>query len=324
MQWLLTLVPSGLCRVWPNTDKDIYLFQLLAELLSDHYRFRPIDVGLAILALSAAALLSIPVQLSTFYMRNFRHRVHHRASLNRQHHYNEGQHPYRTVFLVGAFLVPVGSLAFTISATGPPTHFVIPVFFAGLVAFSGTLSIAECHLIVMDNFDISNLPEPLLSSGSGSTSRGSSNGGRPHGTQRPSSLVGSNDDFTTCHPAITSAFGIFQFVSLMAIAGAVGWSRYIDEGMGIRNGFGIFTGLTFLVTVALASVLWRWKEVRVLEVYTVRESEERSEIQATAAVMDNVRVCKVSILQRGQFTRWSEVNGMVYRGDEEGDAWRVR
>lgn len=272
------------------------------------------------MALSVGALLSVPVQLSTFYLRNFRHRVHHRGYPTTRHHYHEGQHPYRAVFFISIFLVPAASLAFTISATGPPIHFVVPVFFAGLVVFSGTLAIAECHLIIMENFDISNLPEPLLSSGSGSTSYGGGKGGRPHGTQRPSSLVGSNDDFTTCHPAITAAFGIFQFVSLASIAGAIGWSRYISEGIGVKYGLGIFTGITFLVTIALVGVLWRWNKVRVLEVYADQDSEYGS----GAGVTEEVRVCKISILQKGQLTRWSEVNGMVYRGDEEGDVWRVR
>ncbi|RPB08210.1 hypothetical protein P167DRAFT_466025, partial [Morchella conica CCBAS932] len=230
------------------------VFNLLGTLISTRYKFTLVDTGLALLALSAGALLSAPVQLSSFYLRNFRHRVHHRANSS-QHHYHEGQHPYRTVFLIGILLLPVSSLAFTISATGPSTHFFIPVFFAGLVIFSGTLVIAECHLIIMDNFDISNLPEPLLSR-------------RPHGTQRPTSLVGPNDDFTTCHPAITSAFGILQFVSLISIAGAVGWSRFIHEGIGIKNGLGIYTGISFLVTIALVAVIWRWKEVRILEVFT--------------------------------------------------------
>lgn len=287
---------------------------------SGRYNFTAVDTGLAIMALSVGALLSVPVQLSTFYLHNFRHRVHHRGHPTTRHHYHEGQHPYRAVFFISIFLVPAASLAFTISATGPPIHFVVPIFFAGLVVFSGTLAIAECHLIIMENFDISNLPEPLLSSGSGSTSYGGGKGGRPHGTQRPSSLVGSNDDFTTCHPAITAAFGIFQFASLASIAGAIGWSRYISEGIGVKYGLGIFTGITFLVTIALVGVLWRWNKVRVLEVY----ADQDSEYGAGTGVTEEVRVCKISILQKGQLTRWSEVNGMVYRGDEEGDVWRVR
>lgn len=294
----------------------------MTSLESTYYGFSAVDAGLAILGLSVGALLSVPVQLSTFYLPNFRHRVHHRGHPESRHHYHEGQHPYRTALFISVFLVPSASLGLTISAAGPPVHFIVPAFFAGLVTFSGTLAIAECHLIVMENFDISNLPEPLLSSGSGSTSHGVSDGGRLHGTQRPSSLVGSNDDFITCHPAITAAFGILQFMSLIAIAGAVGWSRSIAEGIGVKYGLGLFTGITFLMTIALVGVLWRWKEVRVLELYANHDSEGRLG-EPEARVTEEIRVCKISILQKGRFTRWSEVNGMVYGGDEE-DAWRVR
>lgn len=91
----------------------------------------------------------------------------------------------------------------------------------------------------------------------------------------------------------------------------------------MRNGLGIFTGITFVLTIALAGVLWRWKEVRVLEVYADPDPEGQP-AESGARIMEEVRICKVSVFQKGRFTRWSEVNGMVYRGDEEGNAWRVR
>ncbi|RPA94297.1 hypothetical protein L873DRAFT_1814648 [Choiromyces venosus 120613-1] len=118
------------------------IMRLLVRLLSYNYEFKSIDVGLAVLALPIASLPSIPFQLSTFYLRNFRHLAHHAA------HSSMGQHRYHSSLFFPAVLLPLSSLGFTISATGPSTHFTIPVAFAAAAFFSGTLAFAECHLIL--------------------------------------------------------------------------------------------------------------------------------------------------------------------------------
>ncbi|KAL7273664.1 hypothetical protein RUND412_003460 [Rhizina undulata] len=324
----------------------VMVARLLAQLISQQYLFKPVDLGLSILALPIGALLSIPVQLSTFYIHNFRHNHHSRQSPNNSilyPHRHQGQHPHRPALYLSTLLLPLSSIALTISATGPPTPFMLPVFFAALTTFAGTLAIAECHLLLFDNFDVSDLPE-LMSFRSGSVSRGSGNG--PHGTQRPASLalaVGAADGFTTCHPTISAGVAMFHFLAFIFAAGAIGWNVYVREDMKTRQGLGIYSGVTVAVTVAFVAFVGRWWKVRVLEVFDSADGdgrEERGDMgreerEDTGGVEDgsreegsrgsmSVRVCRVSVLQRGDWTRWSEVNGLEYWRDEEEEvgAWR--
>lgn len=117
------------------------------RLIFSNYRFKSIDVGLAVLALPTASLFSIPFQLSTFYLPDFRHLSRRVAHLTGTHS-SMGQHRYRGSLFFSTLLLPTSSLGFTISATSPSTHFMIPVAFAAAAFFSGTLAFAECHLIL--------------------------------------------------------------------------------------------------------------------------------------------------------------------------------
>jgi hypothetical protein len=172
-------------------------------------------------------------------------------------------------------------------------------------------------LILLDNWDVSDLPEPMHLSNTGSTHHGSGIGGLPHGTQRPASLHSgeSAEDFTTCHPAVSSGLAVFHGLSFLFGAITVGCSVYIVNGIGVRSGLGVYTGFTVLVTLALIAVLWRYKEVKAMEVFdtSVRESEQQA-----GREKEVVKMVKVSLLQRGKLTRWSEVNAMEYWGGRSG------
>lgn len=274
----------------------------------DAYGFRETRTGLAVLGTALGALFSVPVQLSTFYSTNFRHRSV--ITLRNRHygHRHKGLHPYRWALYVGSIMLPIASMALAISAGGPPTHYIAPIIFAALVSFSGTLAIAECHVLLMDNFDTSDLPEIALSSISGSTSQGASSTGLPHGTQRPIAIENPDvpDNFTTSHPTVTSGLAIFHGLSFVFAAAAVGFSTYIIDGIGIRGGLGVYTALTALFSAALAAVLWRRKGARMLEVFNVDDGSQ--------GMGDGVRICRISLLQQGKLSRWSEVNGMEYDG----------
>jgi len=161
-------------------------------------------------------------------------------------------------------MLPVSSLALTISAAGPPVRFGVPVFFAAVVSFSGAMVIAECYSTMMDNFDISDLPEPSLTPGSGSLSNSTTH---QHGTQLPANLNLSDDSFTTSHPCLSSGLAIFHGVAFLFAAMAVGVSTYIVEGTGVRSGLGASTALTCAMTVILVLALRRNKVARSAEVF---------------------------------------------------------
>jgi hypothetical protein len=48
-------------------------------------------------------------------------------------------------------------MAYTLASAGPPIHFMVPTVFAGLIGFLSNLAIAECHGIIMETYDTSDL-----------------------------------------------------------------------------------------------------------------------------------------------------------------------
>jgi hypothetical protein len=278
------------------------LLQLLASLITLEYGLSTTNIGIAIFALALGALLVVPTQLAVYYSTNFRHRSS-LAMHNRGYgHKDVGQHPYRRALRGGALLLPLSSITLAISALGPPVHFMVPVCLAALVSFLSALVVAECYIIMMDNFDISDLPEPLLATGSGSISQGANSTHHPHGTQRPASLAPLDDDiFTTSHPCLSSGLAIFHTFAFLFAAMAVGVSTHIVKGMGVRSGLGVYSAVTCVVTFGLTYALWRGKEVRLIEVFNEDEEERNT---------------KISLLQRSWGSRWTEVNGMEWRQDK--------
>lgn len=250
-----------------------------------------------------AALLSIPFQLSALYLRNFRHRARIPAYAG-EAHVRMGQHHYRSSLYLSTILLPLSGLGFTMSATGPPTHFMLPVAFAAVACFSGTLAVAECHILLWDNWDVSDLPEARLGN-SGSVSSGASQGGRPHGTSRPAMLQDAGDaGFMTAHPAISAGMAIFHSLALLTAALAFGIAGRIEETIGVRNGVAIWVGIGFLLTLCLGVVLWRGRGQRVLLVGGDQDDDGRVE-----------RWFLVGALQRGRWTRWSEAGELRWRDD---------
>lgn len=74
----------------------------------------------------------------------------------------------------------------------------------------------------------------------------------------------------------------------------------VTTNVGVKTALGVYTGVTCVMTLVLSWVLWRNKEVRLVEVFNNEEQE---------------RNAKVSPLQRSWGTRWTEVNGMEWNDD---------
>lgn len=271
--------------------------QLLASLIDLEYKFASTDIGLAVLALPLGALLVIPTQFSMFYLTNFRHRSSVILHNRKYGHTDVGQHPYRRTLQAGMAILPMSSILLTISASGT-THFMVPVFFAAVVSLSGALVVAESYVLLMDNFDISDLPEPSMESASVSMSRGRASRQQTTGLHQ----LEDEESFKTSHPCLSSSLAICHGLAFLFAAMAVGVSSHMIDGIGIRKGLGVYTAGTCVVTFGLAYTLWRSKEVRLVEVFNDHEQQARN--------------AKVSLLQRSWGTRWTEVNGMEWWGDE--------
>lgn len=197
----------------------------------------------------------------------------------------------------------MASIALTISAAGPPVHFMAPVFFTAVVSFSGAMVIAECYNMMMDNFDISDLPEPALTPGSGSLSNSTTH---QHRTQLPASLHRYDESFTTSHPCLSSGLAIFHGIAFLFAAMAVGVSASLEDAGLVRTGLAVYTALTCGMTVALVFALRRNTTARSAEVFSNGGRRGRD--------------ARVSLLQQSWGTRWTEVNGMEWWEDADQQA----
>jgi hypothetical protein len=223
------------------------------------------------------------MQLSLFYISNYRHRSMESLHTATFGHKSIGQHPYRPALWASGLLLPFCSIIVAVSATGPTTHFMVPVFFGAVVMFAGTAVIAECHLLLMENFDTSDLPEPYLASSTGSLTAGPNASGLPHGTQRPASLNLGQGSFTTAHPCLSATFSILYTFCFLFAAISVAASRSIVDTIGIRSGLGLYAGLTIIASIGLVVALWRNTTVRIPELF---DGEEK------------IQTVQISLLQR--------------------------
>lgn len=208
-------------------------------------------------------------------------------------HKHAGSHPYRLAIRVGCALLLISSIAFTAAVGGPPVVVAGPVVIAAVVGFSGVLVITECHLLILDNYDISDLPEPSLS--------------RAHSTHTASSdnQLPPPPKFQTSHPCISSGFAVMYAMCFCSAAMASGLAGPIMRGIGARKGLAIATTILGVLTVAFGAVLWRGKRKR------------RPVAQEEGAEEEAEETPGVSLFMRAWGSRWWENQGRGMWDDRE-------
>lgn len=243
------------------------------------------------LAIPLGALFAIPLAHPYFYASNFRNRSIPSALHNLNYgHKNAGRHPNRLALRIGSLLLPLSAIALTASTASRSVHAAGPIVLAAIVAATGVMVITECHLLLMDNYDVSDIPDSQLSRNSSlenANAFGTENG-RDHPPQPPSTI-------RTAHPCLASAFIIVHSFSFVFAAFAVGISAPIVDGIGIPRGFAVATAIMVLLTGALVGVLWRSRRRK------DRDDEGIDETENDGA--------GVSLLMRSWGSRWWESVG---------------
>jgi len=123
-------------------------------LMSKYYNFKSHHVGASVTAVPIGAILAIPFQKAGFFSRD---RTHAEISDDDTRDKKAGwsSHVRRRALFV--LCLPFAGLAYTLSSGGPPIPFMLPIIFAALIGFLSALAIAECHGIIMETFDTSDL-----------------------------------------------------------------------------------------------------------------------------------------------------------------------
>jgi hypothetical protein len=217
-------------------------------------------------------------------------------------------------------VLPFAGLAYTLSSGGPPTPFILPVLFAGLIGFLSNLAIAECNGIIMEAFDTSDL--------------------QPGMTGRPRGASGDRTQYKRTNyssfPRISSAFAIIQGLGFLIAAGAYGVGGSAQRRLGQVAATGVMAGILLFLTIGVLSALIRWKEVQIIPAsktgdmerwdrerrasVKLKEDAERSGDGTTVATAEEEepwrpiiignpsgKTRRMSILELGHLTRWSEI-----------------
>jgi hypothetical protein len=207
-------------------------------------------------------------------------------------------------------VLPFAGLAYTLSSSGPPTPFIIPVIFAAVIGFLSSLAIAECHGIIMETWDTSDLQPGMT--------------GRPRGSSgdRTSHKRTNYSSF----PRVSSAFAITQGLGFLIAAAASGVGGVAQRHLGQQAATGVMAGILLVLTLLLLAVLIRWKEVQIIPTSKTGEMERWTQRRRISSFRQSIMgieedepwrpviignpsgpTRRMSILELGSLTRWSEI-----------------
>jgi hypothetical protein len=294
--------------------------------MSKYYHFKSPIVGVTTLAIPLGALLAIPFQKASLFSRDRRH-PQRTDSMTFERRVTWSSHLIRRAIFT--LVLPFAGLAYTLSSSGPPTPFILPILFAGLIGFLSNLAIAECNGLIMETFDTSDLQPGMT--------------GRPRGKSGDRSRHKRTN--YSSFPRISSAFAIIQSLGFLIAAIATGIGGVAQRHLGQQAATGVMAGILLILTLGVLGVLIRWKEVQIIPANRAddmqkwlrqrRESTLAAQGKSVAPSTEPVtatttgfgsqivgmeeewrpviignpsgKTRRMSILEMGAMTRWSEI-----------------
>ena len=184
-------------------------------------------------------------------------------------------------------LLPFAGMAYTLSSAGPPTPFVVPTVFAGVIGFLSNLAVAECHGLIMEVYDTSDL-QPSITGRTPELRRGS-------GPDR----IRAN---YSCFPRVSAAYAIVQTMAFLLAAASTGVGGVMERRIGAQAATGLVGGILLMLTGALVAVLWRWKTVPVIP-----STLTSDDWQPVIIGHPSGRTRRMNILELGHLSRWTEI-----------------
>lgn len=150
----------------------------------------------------------------------------------------------RAIFVL---LLPFAGLGYTLSSGGTHIHFIVPILFAALIGFLSNLAMAECHGIIMETFDTSDLQPGMT--------------GRSRG--RGSKSANKRTNYSS-FPRVSAAFGITQGLGYLFAALASGVGGALTRNLGQQAATGVMAFILLVLSVLLLGVLVRFKDVQII------------------------------------------------------------
>jgi hypothetical protein len=285
--------------------------------MSKYYKFKSPQVGLSVTSVPLGAMLAIPFQSASLFSRSRSHgettddetfdkKVHWSSHLVR-----------RAIFIL---VLPFAGLGYTLTSSGPPIPFILPILFAALIGFLSNLAMAECHGIIMETFDTSDLQPGMT--------------GRPRG--RSGDKTASKRTNYSSFPRVASAFAITQGIGYLFAAVSTGVGGSAERQFGAQAATGIMAGILLILSILLLLVLARFREVQIIPDSKADEmSRWRNARRASAArreegaeneeepwrpvIIGNPthHTRRMCLLEMGGLTRWSEIRRKNRLVDEQ-------
>ncbi|KAG4429632.1 hypothetical protein IFR05_014884 [Cadophora sp. M221] len=245
--------------------QQVLITLLLGALMSKDYKFTSPQVGGAGLAIPVGALIAIPFQKASLFSRarqiapvsddgTFKKKVSWTSHMVR-----------RSIFVL---CLPLAGIAYTLSSGGPPIPFILPILFAALIGFLSNLAMAECHGIIMETFDTSDLQPGMTG-----RSRGSAGGKATSKRTNYSSF-----------PRVASGFAITQGFGYLIAAASSGVGGVLTRHLGQQAATGVMAGILLILSIMLLGTLIRYTDVQIIPDSRKDEMEQYHNARRTSAI----------------------------------------
>lgn len=234
--------------------------------MSKDYKFKSPEVGASVLAIPLGALIAIPFQKASIFSRSRDSGPKSDDVTIAKKKVQWSSHMVRRSMFV--ICLPFAGLAYTLSSGGPPTPFILPILFAGLIGFLSNLAMAECHGIMMENFDTSDL-QP------GMTGRAKGSSGDKAAAKRTN---------YSSFPRVASAFAITQGFGYLVAAAASGVGGVLTRHLGQQAATGVMGGVLLILSLLLLGVLIRFTDVQIIPDSKKDEMERYHNARRTSAI----------------------------------------
>ncbi|TVY84557.1 hypothetical protein LSUE1_G000742 [Lachnellula suecica] len=295
----------------------VLIIVLLGALMSKYYKFKSPEVGYSVLAVPLGAMVAIPFQSASIFSRSRKHEETDDDTFDKKVHWSS--HLVRRAIFI--LVLPFAGMGYTLTSIGPPIPFIIPILFAALIGFLSNLAMAECHGIMMETFDTSDLQPGMT--------------GRPRG--KSGDKTAHKRTNYSSFPRVASAFAITEGIGYLFAAIATGVGGSAERQLGAQAATGIMAGILLILSILLLLVLARFKEVQIIpdskadEMSRWRNARRASISRKAEGAEDEDEpwrpviignpthhTRRMCLLEMGGLTRWSEIRRKNRLVDEQG------
>lgn len=251
------------------------------------YVFKPVQVGLCALSPAVGAILAIPFQKASWFSRARSHRPRSDSMTFQKTVVWSSHLVRRTLFSVA---LPISAVSFTVTSIGPPFSVAVPCVMAGFVGFFSNLAIAECCGLLFEAFDTSDLQPGMT--------------GRPARKSIVQRYADQRTNFS-CYPRIMAGVSTIQALKYGLAAAATGLTGRVTRSIGAMQATAAMAGILLGLTILLTIILVRWHTVQMIPESRTRRDGSIWEPVILGRPSGTTR--KISILEAGKLTRWSEI-----------------